>query len=170
MATNKIYATPGTVTTFRGSGGDVTWAPQNEGAGKGRISNVWDRGAGSKPMRYVWRCSTRWAATPTLGDTLRLYLVTSGDGATAAQTDGGLTPSGGELTSENQLMYDCMLVGAVVSDGVDAIRVASGVVNIYSRYVLIAMWNAAGSKALTNTEGDHIFTLTEMPDDIQAAS
>ena len=63
MATQKVYETPGSTVAFRGSGGTITLTPQNEGTAKGRISNQWDRGAGSQPARYRWRMKTRWAAT-----------------------------------------------------------------------------------------------------------
>ena len=39
-----------------------------------------------------------------------------------------------------------------------------------SRYVAIVMWNGSAAKALTNTATDHIFTFTECPDEIEAAS
>ena len=32
------------------------------------------------------------------------------------------------------------------------------------------MWNAAASKALTDVATDQIFTLTELPDEVEAAS
>jgi hypothetical protein len=165
MATQKIYETPGTTVTFRGSGGTVTLTPQNEGAGKGRISNSWDRSGGSQPVRYKWRMKTRWAATAASGEALRIYLVTS-DGANA---DGTLSASDAELTSESPLLNNCQFVGAVVSAGVNQVEVSSGVCLIHDRYVQIAIWNASASKALTNSETEHVLTLIPIPDDIQAA-
>ena len=77
MATNKIYYTPGTIVTFRGAGGgDILWTMQNEGTGKGRISNVWDRGEGSLPARYLWRCTTV-GLPPDSGRLPAAYLVTA---------------------------------------------------------------------------------------------
>jgi hypothetical protein len=166
MATQKIYETPGTTVTFRGNGGTVTLTPQNEGAGKGRISNAWDRGAGSQPARYKWRLKTRWAATAASGEALRIYLVTS-DGT---NPDGTLSAADAELTSETPLMNNCQFIGAVVSAGVNQAEVSSGVCLIHDRYVQVAVWNASASKALTNTEADHVLTLIPIPDDIQAAA
>ena len=166
MATQKIYETPGSAVAFRGSGGTVTLTPQNEGAGKGRVSNPWDRGAGSQPARYKWRMRTRWAATPAAGDTLRIYLVTS-DGT---NPDGTVSATDAELASETSLLNNCQFIGSVVSAGVDQVEVGSGVCMIHDRYVQVAVWNGSAAKALTNTEADHILTLTPIPDDIQAAS
>jgi hypothetical protein len=167
MATQKIYETPGAATTFRGdAAGDVTFTPQNEAAGKGRISDPWDRGAGSQPARYKWRLRTRWAATATAGNSVRVYLVTS-DGTNA---DGTLSATDAELTSELPLVNNCQFIGAVVSPAVDQVEVSSGVCIIHDRYVQVAVWNGSATKALTDTETDHILTLTPIPDDIQAAS
>ena len=164
MSTQKVYQSPGAATTFRGTGGSVTITPQNEGSGKGRISNPWDRGPGAQPARYKWRMRTRWAATAANGESLRLYLVTS-DGT---NPDGTLPAADAELTSETPLLNNCPFIGAVVSAGVNQVEVASGICLIHDRYVQLAVWNGSATKALTNTETDHIFTLTPIPDDIQA--
>jgi hypothetical protein len=165
MATQKVYETPGSAVSFRGSGGTITFAPQNEGAGRGRISNQWDRGAGSQPARFKWRMKIRWAATAASGDTLRIYLVTS-DGT---NPDGTLSASDAELTSETPLLNNCQFIGAVVSAGASQVEVSSGVCLIHDRYVQAAVWNGSATKALTNTETEHILTLIPIPDDIQAA-
>ena len=172
MATNKIYADPGSTFTFEASGGDVGWTPQNTASLYGRISAVWDRGSGAKPARYKWRCTTRWVATPSYGDCLRLYLVTSSASATPAVTDGGYTFGDAQLSTENPLLADCTPIGGVAANSVDQPYCASGIVYIYDRYVAIAAFNAStvSSKALTNTAGDHYLTLTEVPDEIEAAS
>lgn len=166
MATQKVYESPGTTVTFRGAGGTITLTPQNEGAGKGRISNAWDRGAGAQPARYKWRLRTRWAATAASGDSVRIYLVTS-DGA---NPDGTLSATDAELTNETPLLNNCQFIGAVLSSGVSQVEVSSGVCLIHDRYVQVAVWNGSAAVALTNTEADHILTLTPIPDDIQAAS
>jgi hypothetical protein len=171
MATNKVYYSPGTVVTFRGTGGgDVLWTMQNAAAATGRISDVWDRGAGALPARYLWRCTTKWSVTPALGDMLRLYLVTSSASATASLTDGGLTFGDAALSDEDPLMMNCVPMGGVVADAVDQAHCASGIVLIYERYAALAGWNSTGSETLTNVVTDHICTFTPIPDDIQAAS
>ncbi len=165
MATQKIYETPGATVAFRGSGGTITLTLQNESAARGRISDSWDRGAGSQPACYKWRMKTRWAATAVSGEALRIYLVTS-DGT---NPDGTLSGSDATLTSETPLSNNCQFLGAVLSAGVDQAEVSSGVCLIHDRHVQVAVWNASATKALTNTEADHVFTLVPIPDDIQAA-
>jgi hypothetical protein len=170
MATNKIYYAPGTVVTFRGSGGDITWTPQNTAADYGRISNVWDRGAGALPARYLWRCTTKWATTPAAGDMLRLYLVTSSASATASLTDGGLTFGDAQLSDEDPLIMNCIPLGGIVAAAIDQAFCSSGLVTIYERYVALACFNGQSSETLTNTETDHICTFTPVPDDVQEAA
>jgi hypothetical protein len=166
MATQKIYETPGAVVTFRGNGGTIVLTPQNEGAGKGRISSQWNRGGGSQPARYKWRMRTRWAATPASGDALRIYLVTS-DGT---NPDGTLAATDAELTSETPLLNNCQFIGSVVAAGADQVEVSGGVCMIHDRYVQVAVWNGSATKALTNADADHVFTLTPIPDDIQTVA
>ena len=108
---------------------------------------------------------TRWAATAANGDTLRIYLVTS-DGTNA---DGTLSAGDAELTSETPLLNNCQFIGAVASASVNQVEVSSGVCLIHDRYVQVAVWNGSSTKALTNSETDHILSLVPIPDDIQAA-
>jgi hypothetical protein len=99
------------------------------------------------------------------GDALRIYLVTS-DGT---NPDGTLSAVDAELTSEMPLSNNCHFLGAVVSAGTNQIEVSSGVCMIHECYLQIAVWNDSATKALTNTETDHVLTLVPIPDDIQAA-
>jgi hypothetical protein len=99
-----------------------------------------------------------------------LYLVTSSASADASVTDGNLTFGDATLTSENALLLNCKAIGGVVSEAADHAYCASGIVCITERYVALACWNGSGTKALTNTAGDHVCTFTPIPDDIQAAS
>jgi hypothetical protein len=170
MATNKIYVTPGTTITFRASGGDVLWTPTSVATAAGRISDVWDRGSGSKPARYLWRIMTKWAATPTSGDNMRLYLVTSSNSTGADQGDGGVTFGDAAVSNENPYVYDCRFIGCVMTQAASYSVSASGICEIFSRYVAIMGWNSSNAVALSSTADDHIFTFTEIPDDIQAAA
>jgi len=171
MATQNIYRSVGATVAFRATGGgDVVWTPQNEGTGKGRISAVWDRGAGNLPQRYKWACCCRWVATPAANDRFSLYLITARAAADAAQTDGALTLGDAELTTEAELLANCFCFGNVIATAVDKLFVASGLVLLYDRYIGIAGWNGSATKALTNTATDFICTFTPMPDDIEAAA
>jgi hypothetical protein len=112
---------------------------------------------------------TRWVATPASGDSLRFYLITSSESATAAATDGGITFGDADIADEYPYYVDCKFIGAVFYAG-NMQTCSSGTIEIYSRYVAIMGFNGSATKALTNTAGDHIFTFTEAPEDIQAAS
>jgi hypothetical protein len=98
-----------------------------------------------------------------------LYVVTSNAIATAALTDGGLTFGDATLTSEAALQYNCTFLGPVAAaTATDQAWCSSGLVYLWSRYIAIAGWNAAGAKALSATNGDHVFTFTPVSDDIQS--
>lgn len=149
----------------------IVWTPQAEGTGKGRLSAVWDRGAGHLPADYRFRCSTRWAATPAAGDALRLYLPASMAAATAALTDGGLTFGDAELTSEAALSSDCQpLWPYPIAAAVDQLWIVSGEARITARYVALAGWNSSATKALTNTASDHWCLFYSIPPSIEAAA
>jgi hypothetical protein len=171
MTTQLILAAPGTPVVFAASGlGDVLWTPQNEALGRGRLSAVWDRGAGHLPNRYTWRATCRWVATPLANDSLRLWLVTASAAADPTTTDGTFTLGDAELTTESELIANCAWFGAVVATAVDKLFVASGLVDLYSRYVAIAGWNSSATKALTNTPADFSCSFTPQPYAIQAPS
>lgn len=169
MTTQQILYSPGTPTTFAPSGsGDVIWTPQSVALANGRLSSVWDRGAGHLPLPYVWRAKCRWVATPSIYDSWRLWLVTADAAADAAVTDGGLTLGDATLTSESSLLASCHALGAVVAIATDQLFVASGVVQLTSRYIAVAGWNASATKALTATAGDFSISFTPIPSTIQA--
>lgn len=160
---NKIYGAPESAVTFKASGGDVTFTPQNVSSGAGRISAQWDRGAGSKPTVYVWRAVTKAAAALAVGVALEIYFATS-DGTSV---DGNQGTADAAFTSSDK-RRNVKYVGAVISDSTSngEVQVASGLVEIRSRYVSVVWWNALG-QALTNTAGDHTFSLTPVPDEVQ---
>lgn len=169
--TNTVYAKEGTSVVFKASGGDVLWTPTSVGAGAGRLSAVWDRGASPRPVRYRWRAQTRWVATVAAGDAFRLYLATSNASATAAATDGGQTFGDAGVSVESRFIDNCQFLGAIVaSTAADQNECTSGIVEIYDRYVGIMGWNGSATKALSGTAGDHLITFTPMSDDIQAAA
>jgi hypothetical protein len=170
MSTQQILLLPGTPISFKDSGGDVVWTPADTPLGHGRISNVWDRGAGAKPMLYAWEARAKWVNAPAAGDEFRLYLVRSTASATAAKTDGGLTFGDADLTSETELATHCKYVGRVVAAAADAARCTHGVLEIADRYVALAGWNASLTKAMGATDADLEFILTPLVDEIQAAA
>jgi hypothetical protein len=169
MSSNKVYYTPGTPVTFGSNSDTILWTPKALASGNARISNVWDRGAGSLPGRYLWRFKTKWVATPTGLDYVFLFAVSSSASATPALTDGGITFGDGAVTS-TALLYNTSQFGGVYAEAVDKAYGASGTLYLYERYVAIAAYMYAAAKALTNTDADHQLILTPIPDDVQAAA
>lgn len=169
MTTQLILALPQTPVTFASVGlGNVLWTPTNIALGNGRLSSVWDRGAGAVPRLYRWRCSTRWVATPAANDRFTLYLIEASAPATPALTDGGLTLGDASLTSEAELIVNCYSFGSVLATAVDKIFCRGGVILLAERYIALAGWNGSATKALSVTAADHICSFTPIPDEIQA--
>lgn len=160
---NKIYNAPETAITFKGSGGTVamTWASVANGAG--RRSAQWDRGAGSKPGLYKWRCTTKAAAALAVGTVLELWLATS-NGTDVDGNQGATDASFTATDKRKNLQY----VGSVIADSTSngEPQIGSGLVEIYDRYVSVVAWNALG-QALSSTESDHVFELTPVPFEVQ---
>lgn len=160
---NKIYVAPETAVSFKASGGTVTFTPKNVANAAGRISAQWDRGSGSVPGRYYWRAHTKFQAGLTVGNALEIYFATS-DGTDVDGNQGTSDAAFSAADKRRNLHY----VGSVVADSTSSgeVQIGSGVVEIYTRYVSVVWWNASG-QTLTNTDGDHTFTLTPVPDEIQ---
>jgi len=169
MTTQLILSAPQAIVVFAAAGlGDVLWTPQNEAVARGRISNVWDRGAGHLPVRHRWLASCRWVATPAANDRFSLWLITADALATPALTDAALTFGDAELTTESELIANCQEFGTVLATAVDKLFLTSGIIDLYSRYVAIAAWNGSATKALTNTAGDFFCRMEPMPPALQA--
>lgn len=160
MARN-IYYTPGTVVTFKASGGDVTFTPTSLASGAGRISAQWDRGSGSQPFLYVWRAATKAAAALALGAQLNIYFAT-GDGSVV---DGNLGTSDAAVSSSGKL-NNLWYVGSISADTTSVeSQYASGICEIRARYVSL-IWFSSLGQALSGTAGDHWFSLTPVPDTV----
>lgn len=169
MTQQETLFLPLATTTFAAAGlGDILWTPQNEAFGKGRLSNVWDRGPNAIPRRYQWSASTRWVATPAANDRWTIWLITADAAADPAQTDAGLTLGDAELTTESELLANCQSLGSILATAVDKLFVASGLIDLYARYIAIAGWNGSTAKALTNTAGDFRCRFLPIVDALQA--
>jgi len=170
MATQQVLGLPGTPVSFKNAGGDVLWTPADTAVAHGRISAVWDRGAGAVPVLYKWEARVKWVATPADGDEWRLYLARSSAAATAAKTDGGLTFGDADLASETELARHCHYMGRVAAAAADEAKCEHGVIEIFERYLAVAGWNASATKAIGTTDADMELILTPVIDEIQAAS
>ena len=157
------------------------WTPSAVAVGAGRISAVWDRGAGDKPFDYTWRASTRWVDAPAINESLRIHLLSSYAAAEANFASGGLTFGDADVAAaiENYVNGNSRLLGTITV-GAAAINtrrwIASGVTSIFDRYVAIAAWNASAGKALLTdpTEAPfgspHWVMFQPIPTAIQAAA
>jgi hypothetical protein len=170
MAANLIYTKPGAAITLGSNSDTVHRTPKNIATGAGRISDAYDRGAGARPSRYRWRLKTKWAATPTLLDYVFVYLITSSQAATPAMTDGGFTFGDAALATNLGLIYNCQQIGGVYAEAADQAFSSGGICYIYDRYCAVACWMVSATKALTNTDADHQFSLIPIPDEVQAAA
>ena len=181
MATNKIYVDPGAIFAFMDPNGTtppagatrIAFALTNLAYLSGRISAPLDRGAGALPMRYAWRLRTAWGsspAPPANGDAVRLYIIQADAEGDGTQCDGGWAlGADGNITTEAALYQQAMYLGAVLYTG-GSYTSSSGICVISSRYISVAAWDTSGTAGLASGYNTHIFTLQELPDEVQAAS
>jgi hypothetical protein len=164
MTTNAILTKTGTPVTFTASGGDVTFTLDDTvDLGDGQVSNQWDRGTGSVPTIYKWKAAIKWVATPTLGDTVRIYLWDSNT------TTGDLTADAA-VTPETKFNNFRLIGTCICSVAADQVFYASGIVEILGRYVNLGVWNASATKDLNATANVSYIVLTPYYPEIQAAA
>jgi hypothetical protein len=165
MSTNAILWTPGTAMTFTKSGGGTTqWTLDDTvDLGNGQVSNQWDRGTGAKPATYLWTANIKWVATPTLGDTVRLYLWQS------STTTGDLVADA-DVTPETKFNNFLLLGTVICSVAADQVFYGSGIITILGRYVNLGIWNGSATKDLNATDNVSFVTLTPYNAEIEAAA
>lgn len=160
---NKIYYAPETAITFKDSGGSAVLTLQNLGFGAGRISAQYDRGAGSKPMRYSWKGVVQFETAPAVGELIELYLAQSN----GTYVDGTVGTADAVLTTDKRRNLD--FIGTIVADttstGTDIVN--SGICYIWQRYVSVGVWNGSAGDNLKNTANVSIIELTPIPDEAQ---
>lgn len=158
-----IYINPGTPIVFRpatvgSSGYNLNVA--NLAPGAGRLSARVDLGAANRPFLYEWRALLTLASATNVGENIILKLCTS-DGTNA---DGGFVSSEQGITLFDS-MRNMNFMGSLEIDNPQTITplVGSGLVQIYSRYVQAAVWNATTASFDSTATGFRI-TLTPVPD------
>jgi hypothetical protein len=157
-----VYGAPETPITFQDSGGtvDITLAGlATQGA---RISDRYDRGAGSKPRRYEWRFVCQWTNTPAQWGQVQLFLVES-DGTYADGNYGTSDAAVSPLPNTVPFFGRTWVTNATANSNF----VTSGVLQINDRYFSIIIYNA-GSVAFRNTANINYFILTPIPEETQA--
>lgn len=128
------------------------------GTNTARSSALFDRGTGSKPIRYKWRGYIQWATTGVLYDEAHIYLAES-DGTVH---DGGITPdSNPGVNYLTNLRWLGMINCQMTSTGFPS--VASGTCIISSRYFMIVVWNRSDTKSFTTTSNISKVLITAVP-------
>jgi len=166
---NKEYTIEETTIVFgsdTGGGDDVDWSTENIANGAGRQSAQHDLGdrATARSSRYRFRFYTQLQATPTVGQSVRIYLKTS-DGTHADNDDG----TGDAAVSAEDKLLNLRLIGvAIVDEAAANIEiVASGIIeDLDQRYIQFVLWNASGA-SITNDTAETKLELTPMPREIQ---
>jgi hypothetical protein len=160
---NKIYRATETPVVFCESGGTEPFTLINLAAGAGRVSDQYDRGAGSLAELHEVTGVFQFETAPVVGQVVELYLFQS-DGT---YMDGTLGTSDAALTADKR--RNGILIGAVI---VDTTSAATNViarfqnVPISSRYYSIGVWNATEDN-LENTANASRVIVTPMPPEIQ---
>lgn len=161
---NLIYNQPETAITWAASGGDNTLTLTSLTAGAGRQGALDDFGATTaRSRRYVWRAWVKFATTPVVDEIIRIYAKT-GDGTHRDNDDG----TGDAAVSDSNKLKNLTQIGAIIVDEASSTPEfsASGEIEISAREFAPVFWNATAD-ALSGTAGDHGFSLTPVPDEIQ---
>lgn len=160
---NKVYYAEETPITFKDSGGSAVISLQNLAFGAGRISARHDRGAGSKPMRHIWRATVQFETAPVIGEVVELY-VSFSDGT---NPDGEIGTANAALTSDKR--KNLKRIGSVIVDttSVTTNITASGACFIQTRYFSVGVWNGSAGDNLENTANACLIQFTPIPDEIQ---
>jgi hypothetical protein len=144
-------------------------------AGAGHISAVWDRGAGDKPMDYIWRASTRWVDTAVAGYAWSISLASSHGAASPGLTDGFFTFGDAGLAAAilGNVRANARFIGQVGAIAVAQRFVKSGYCSIFHRYNACIGWNHGVTKAMHLAEaqgGTHWVMFQPVPTAIQASA
>jgi hypothetical protein len=164
MATQDLLVKRGTPIVFKDSGGDAAITLQNLAYGAGRKSAMYDRGAGSKPERYLVTTCFQHETAPQVGETVDTYLC---------QSDGTLID--GNLTANDEALVSAALPN-LKSIGPTTVQVTTlktnfikrFVVEIHERYFAVGVWNGSSGDNLTNTANVCSVTFTPLTDELQA--
>lgn len=166
MATNKIYRSVGTAIRFKDTDATYTITLNNLAAGVGRVSDVWDRGDAHLPMRYRWRACVNFETAPALGEYVEIWKFQS-DGTAA---DGVVGAADAALVAGQCLNGKLMGIVCVQAASADVNFIASGITEIWDRYVSVGMFNKSAADNLQATNDTCWIELTPMIDEIEAAA
>lgn len=168
-APSKQYVTPETVILFA----DAAQSSTNKAlltltalaSGVGRASALYDRTASAHAGWYKWRCWCSLNGTPTVGNTIEYYIITS-DGT---RVDGEIaitTSADAALTIEKRRNLQPPMILQVDQGASTVLMTTSTHVYIPDRYVAIGVWNSSGLPFETSTT-KHGCNLIPMPPEQQ---
>lgn len=157
MAASKIYYNPETAVVFKSSGGDITFTPQNIASGDARVSAQWDRGSGAQPGLYRWFAKTNSGSAYTIGRSVQVFLAQAKD---ATDLPSNVGTSDASISSAIDRTRPLDMIGSIIAPVTTASTalIQSGICFLAARYVSLLWFNDLGV-TLTNTAGDHEFTL-----------
>lgn len=142
----EAYLRKGTSKLVSGqAGADVALSAEGISNNAGRVSAQIDWGAQPRPALYEWSCEVQWAATPTSGLPLDLYIAGAPDDD-STQIDGDIGAVDAQL-ADSDMRKNLMYIGSVISENSAANEkcVASGTFFFPQRYMSIVVYNAGGS-------------------------
>jgi hypothetical protein len=161
---NKVYRATETPVVFCESGGTEPITLINLAFGAGRVSDQYDRGAGSVAQLHEVIGVFQFETAPAVGEAVEIYLFES-DGT---YQDGTVGVSDAALTTDKR--RNGTLIGAVIADTTSTATNIVGRfkdVPITSRYYSIGVWNASAGDNLENTANASRVIVTPMPPEIQ---
>lgn len=161
---NLIYVKPGTIITWRDTGGTNALTLTSLVAGAGRQGALHDFGATTARARwFFWRFWMKFATTPVVNEGIRIFEKT-GDGTHRDNDDG----TGDIAVSSIDKLKNLRRLGTLIVDEASATPEfsVSGLVRIDAREWCPVIWNATADD-FSATAADHGFDLTPVPDEIQ---
>jgi hypothetical protein len=164
---NEIYLLPQTAITWLASGGTNVLTLTSVAAGAGRQGALHDFGTAARAADFAWRAWVKFASTPVVGDVVEIYWKTS-DGTSPDNDDG----TGDAAVSAEDKLRNLNFLGVITVDEANASPVfaASGYLPwewVAHRYGAPVFWNRTAD-ALSATAGDHGFSITPVPPQIQS--
>ena len=149
----------------------VAFEIQNLANGVGRQSAhlTTGLGTGARSRLFEWRAFTQLdTVTPVLGETIDIYIKTSGSSASATlHPDNDDGTAEGALSAEDKLKNLHYIGSIIVDEAVVNIEfVASGVIEISARAINVVWFNNTVSD-ITPDVDESGFWLTPAPDEVQ---
>jgi hypothetical protein len=165
MTTQAVYRAIGSPVRFKDTDATYTLTLNNLATVVGRISDRWDRGAGSLPMMYRWKAVMQFETAPVVGEWVEI-LKSESDGT---NEDGNVGTADAALTAGQKLNLKLLGIVKVQTTDVDVDFIASGMCMIWERYVSIGVWNNTVDNLAAHNDVSWV-ELTPMYDEIQAAA